>query len=68
MNSFKSDNLHSLENELNKNNSFRDDSESKIKTFQMEIHETDLKIPQLISEIEVQLRGFSNTRYTILPS
>ena len=68
MNSFKSNNLHSLENELTKNNSFRDDSESKIKTFQMEIHETDLKIPQLISEIEVQLRRFSNTRYTILPS
>ena len=68
MNSFKSDNLYTLENELTKNNSFRDDSESKIKTFQMEIHETDLKIPQLISEIEVQLRRFSNTRYTILPS
>ena len=68
MNSFKSNNLHSLENELTKNNSFRDDSESKIKTFQMEIHETDLKIPQLISEIEVHLRRFSNTRYTILPS
>ncbi len=68
MNSFKSDNLNSLENELTKNNSFRDDSESKIKTFQTEIHETDLKIPQLISEIEVQLRGFSNTKYTILPS
>jgi len=68
MNSFKSDNLYTLENELTKNNSFRDDSKSKIKTFQMEIHETDLKIPQLISEIEVQLRRFSNTRYTILPS
>jgi len=28
--------------------------------------EIDLKIPQLVSEIEEKLRQFSNTKYTVL--
>lgn len=65
MNSLKSDQLESLESELNKNNMFKKDSESKSESFKKEIIENDLKIPQLISKIEVKLRIFSNTKYTI---
>ena len=67
-NSLKPDNLDSLQNELIKNTSFMEDSKLKSKTFQEEIKENDLKIPQLVSEIERKLRVFSNTKYTILIS
>ena len=67
-NSLKPDNLDSLQNELIKNTSFMEDSKLKSKTFQEEIKENDLKIPQLVSEIERKLHLFSNTKYTILIS
>ena len=68
MNSLKPDNLDSLQNQLIKNTSFMEDSKLKSKTFQGEIKENDLEIPQLVSEIERKLRVFSNTEYTILIS
>ena len=68
MNSLKPDNLDSLEAEMNKNISFKGDSELKSETFQGEIDESDSKIPLLVSEIEAKLRNFSNTKYTILTS
>ena len=57
--------LISLENELTKTTSFREDSELKCKSFQDEIDEIDSKIPQLKSEIEKKLRHYSNTKYTL---
>ncbi|MFQ5781459.1 MAG: exonuclease SbcC [Nitrosopumilus sp.] len=60
--------LISLEQELAKNISFKKDSDLKLESFQGEIDEIDSKIPQIVSEIEVKLRQFSNTKYTILPS
>ncbi|HJJ23134.1 MAG TPA: exonuclease SbcC [Nitrosopumilus sp.] len=68
LNSLNSDELVSLEHELAKNTSFKEDSQLKSETFQGEIDEIDLKIPQLVSEIEDKLRQFSNTKYTILSS
>ena len=68
MNSLKPDNLDSLETEMNKNISFKSDSELKSETFQGEIDESDSKIPVLVSSIEAKLRNFSNTTYTILTS
>ncbi len=68
LSSLASGQLESLENELQKNILLWDDSELKSKTFQDEIDEIDLKIPQLVSEIEKKLRRFSNTRYSILMS
>ena len=68
MNSLKPDNLDSLEAEMNKNISFKSDSELKSETFQGEIDESDSKIPVLVSSIEAKLRNFSNTTYTILTS
>jgi len=68
MNSLRPIDLNSLENELTKNMSIKDDLEIKSNIIQEEIDDTDSKIPQLISEIEEKLKKFSNTSYTILPS
>jgi len=68
MNSLKPSDLSSLENELEKNMSMKNDLEIKSKTIQEEISHADSKIPQLITEIEEKLKKFSNTSYTILPS
>ncbi len=66
LNSLYPNELVSLEQELAKNTSFKEDSQLKSETFQGEINEIDSKIPQLVSEIEKKLRQFSNTKYTIL--
>jgi len=66
LNFLTSDELISLEHELNKNISLKDDFESKSKIFQSDISESKSKILQLIFEIEDKLRQFSNTRYTII--
>ncbi|AFS82543.1 hypothetical protein [Candidatus Nitrosopumilus sediminis] len=60
--------LGSLEDDLEKNTLLFNDSKLKSETFQGEIDEINSKIPELISEIEQNLRQFSNTRYTILTS
>jgi len=66
LNSLNSDELVSLEHELVKNTSFKEDSQLKSKIFQDEIDEIDSMIPQLVSEIEEKLRQFSNTKYAVL--
>ena len=58
--------LISLEHELTKNISSKEDLQLKSETLQGEIDEIDSKIPQLVSEIEGKLRNFSNTKYTVL--
>jgi len=68
MNSLLPADLNSLENELAKNMSIKDELEIKSRAIQDEIDDADSKIPQLISEIEVKLKKFSNTSYTIAPS
>ena len=60
--------LISLEHELSKNISSKEDLQLKSETLQVEIDEIDSKIPQLVSEIEGKLRKFSNTKYTVLSS
>jgi len=66
LNSLNPDELVSLEHELAKNISFKEDSQLKSETFHGEIDEIDSKIPKLVSEIEEKLRQFSNTKYTVL--
>ena len=66
MDSLSSGKLESLERDLVKNTSFKEDSQLKSETFQGEITEIDSKIPQLVSEIEEKLRQFSNTQYIVL--
>ncbi len=58
--------LVSLERELAKNLSFKEDSQLKSETFHGDIDEIDSKIPKLVSEIEEKLRQFSNTKYSVL--
>jgi hypothetical protein len=59
------DELSVLTRELKNALSDKEDYELKIKTFQDELNEIRSNIPKLISEIEVKLRKFSNTVYTI---
>ena len=66
LNSLNPGELVSLEQELTKNTSFKEDLQLKSETFQGEMKEIDSKIPQLVSEIEKKLRQFSNTKYTVL--
>jgi len=68
LSSLNPDELISLEHELTKNISSKEDLHLKSETFQGEIDEIDSKIPQLVSEIEGKLRKFSNTKYTVLSS
>ncbi len=68
LSSLNPDELISLERELTKNISSKEDLQLKSETFHGEIDEIDSKIPQLVSEIEVKLREFSNTKYTVLQS
>jgi len=57
--------LHDLTHNLKNAFSNNDDYKLKIKTFQSEINELRSTIPKSISLIEVKLRKFSNTVYTI---
>jgi len=66
LNSLNPDKLVSLEHELVKNISFKEDSQLKSETFRGDLDEIDSKIPQLVSEIEEKLRKFSNTKYSLL--
>jgi DNA repair exonuclease SbcCD ATPase subunit len=68
LSSLNPDELISLEHELTKNISSKEDLQLKSETLQGEIDEIDSKIPQLVSEIEGKLRKFSNTKYTVLSS
>ena len=68
LNSLSSKELESLENELAKHLSLREDLQQKADLNKNEIDEIDSKIPQLVSEIEGKLREFSNTKYTVLLS
>jgi len=68
LNSLTPNELVSLERELIKNTSSKEDLQLKSETLHGEIDEIDSKIPQLVSEIESKLRRFSNTKYAILPS
>ncbi len=59
------DKLSDLTRDLKNTLSNKEDSELKIKTFQSEINEDHSSIKKLISDVEVKLRSFSNTVYTI---
>lgn len=61
----ESNELSDLTSDLKNALSDKEDSKLKIKIFQDEINESHSNIPKLISNIEVKLRKFSNTAYTI---
>lgn len=59
------DKLSDFTRDLKNALSNKEDSELKIKIFQAEINEDHSSIQKLISDVEVKLRAFSNTVYTI---
>ena len=61
----ESDELSRLTRDLKNALSDKEDSKLKIKTFQDEIDEFHFNLPKLISSIEIKLKKFSNTTYTI---
>ena len=61
----ESDELSRLTRDLKNAISDKEDSKLKIKTFQDEIDEFHFNLPKLISSIEIKLKKFSNTTYTI---
>ena len=63
---FSKDELDALENNLIKANENKNDSESKIKTFENEISETKKKLPKLIVDIESLLQSISAKKYKII--
>lgn len=65
LNSLKPKSLTSLENDLEKNISLKEDYEIKSETIKNEIDEIHLKIPQFVTKIEDKLRKFSNTKYIL---
>ncbi|HEY4680066.1 MAG TPA: exonuclease SbcC [Nitrosarchaeum sp.] len=62
---FEPDELSALMRDLNNALSDKDDYELKIKTLQAEINEDRPNIPKLITDIEIKLKKFSNTVYTV---
>ncbi|QLH06560.1 exonuclease SbcC [Nitrosopumilus ureiphilus] len=65
LNSLNPKNLFSLENDLEKNISFKKDAELKSKIIQNEVDEIISKIPRFVTKIEEKLRQFSNTKYIL---
>lgn len=65
MSSLESEELSKLVHNLEHSISDKDDSELKIKSFESELIDENTAISKLISDIEVKLRAFSNTVYTI---
>ena len=65
INALESGELSMYTRDLNTALSDKDTSESKIKTIEDEIIAEGLLVPKLISEIQVKLRTFSNTEYTV---
>jgi hypothetical protein len=65
MQAFEPDELSALMRDLNSALSDKDDYALKIKTLQDEINEDRSNIPKLITDIEIKLKKFSNTVYTV---
>jgi chromosome segregation ATPase len=58
--------LKQKESELEKTTNDKKDLESKIHMYEMDIDETEKKIPTLIQDIEKIMRSVSSTRYTVV--
>ena len=67
LNSSHPPNLTSLETNLSKHLSDKEDFTTKSSAIEDDLSEIKTKIPRLVSEIESNLRKLSNTRYTVSP-
>jgi len=66
INAFDNDELSTLEKNLEKAMTQKQDNASKISSFKKDVFENHANIPKIISEIETKIKRFSNTDYTII--
>ena len=66
INAFDNDELSTLEKNLEKAMTQKQDNASKIFSFKKDVFENHANIPKVISEIETKLKRFSNIDYTII--
>ena len=63
---FDNSELSTLQKNLEKTMTQKQDNSSKISSFKKDVDENHANIPKIISEIENKLKRFSNTDYTII--
>ncbi len=68
LNSYDLEEFNAKKNDLEKNSSLQDDLQLKLESFQGEINEYDVKIPSVISEVQIMMQNYSNTKYVVLDS
>lgn len=60
--------FNAQKSDLEKKLSTKEELESKLEKFKGEIYEHDVRIPAVISEVQIMLQNYSNTKYLILDS
>ena len=68
LNSYDLEEFNAKKNDLEKNSSLQEDLQLKLESFQGEINEYEVKIPSVISEIQIMMQNYSNTKYVVLDS
>lgn len=68
INSFDLTEFNNKTNDLEKNTSLQEELQLKLESFQGEINEYEVKIPTLISEVQIMMQNYSNTKYIVLDS
>lgn len=60
--------FNTKKNDLEKNSSLQEELQLKLESFQGEINEYEVKIPSVMSEVQIMLQNYSNTKYVVLDS
>ncbi|WP_299292234.1 exonuclease SbcC [Nitrosopumilus sp.] len=60
--------FNTKKNDLEKNSSLHEELQLKLESFQGEINEYEVKIPSVISEVQIMMQNYSNTKYVVLDS
>lgn len=60
--------FNTKKNDLEKNSSLQEELQLKLESFQGEINEYEVKIPSVISEVQIMMQNYSNTKYAVLDS
>lgn len=68
LNSYDLEEFNAKKNDLEKNSSLKEDLQLKLESFQGEINEYEVKIPSVISEVQIMMQNYSNTKYVVLDS
>lgn len=68
LNSFDLTEFNSKKNDLEKNTLLQEELQLKLESFQGEINEYEVKIPTVISEVQIMMQNYSNTKYVVRDS